>query len=174
MDSEAVAKILNQCKKHLDEIMIAVFVLLAVVVGYYWWVEQQPGYIVPLNTNPQAWVPPQLIEGDPLKQDFLTTFTTPAKPFEEAPESIIVIQNLWEIRSAQGQQQLEQEAIRIHNEAKQAFDAGNLDRAEELANRARRNKPDFKANNDLLASIGQKRQELIDAQAAANAPLGGF
>lgn len=149
----------------MDEVVIGLFVLLTGVIGYYWWREQQPQNPFPFGqVFPLTWTPQKLIEDDPTKNDFLTTFSRPLPPFEETVESIIVVQNPWEIRAAQGRDQIEQEALKLHNQAKAALESGNLDEAERLANRARVNKPNYPANQELLKTIAERRAAALAAQ----------
>jgi hypothetical protein len=140
----------------MDGLMMAAFAILLGVTGFYWWKEKQTrGQTGLPPVVPALWQPPTAIDQEARKTDFLTTFSMPMRPFDESAEYVIVAQNPWEIRTAQGKQQIEQEALRLHNQAKAAFEQGKMDEARRLATRASANKPVFPANQQLLASIDQ-------------------
>jgi len=149
----------NVARKYLSQIMIVLFLIMTSIVGLVFMSESN-ATADQLTFQPNAvqiWEPQKRIEEEPALRDFLTTFSSTAVPAIEAPEVVILVQNPWEIRTAKDQEKIEQEALRLHTEAKTAFERGNMERAETLANQARANKPDFKDNDELLEKIRAAR-----------------
>lgn len=140
----------NRSKKHLDRIMIGSFLVMTIAIVYFFLQERNlslgDALVTPTTWQPQEVVTPQM-------EDFLTSFTQPVRPFEASRAVVIMVQNPWELRTARDQEQVEQEALRLHNDARRAFGQGNLREAERLALLARANKPNFRENDELLAQI---------------------
>lgn len=156
--NEQLFALWSKARKHLNRIMIGLFIVMAGLVIWIYVGEVTSG----IDTEPPApriWEPPKIIEGETLMEDFLTTFTSEIIPLNESREVIVLVQNPWEIRAAKDQEKIEQEALRLHQEAKAAFARGDFRRALILATQARANKPSFQENDELLSQIAAKLAE---------------
>lgn len=163
MNNEALIQFWNKSKKHLNMIAVLAFIAMTSCVGYYR-IRETSAAAPPAVTQPPTWSPQPLIDSDPAKTNFLATFAKPAPAFDDTvPEYVVVVQNPWELRDATSQDEINQRAVKQYNDAKAAFQTGNLDLAERLATQAAVNKPNYPDNDKLL-------EEIAKARVAAAAP----
>lgn len=136
-------------KKHLTKVMMGLFALLTVAVGYFY-LQEQSVPEPPIETM-RIWKPEKIVGAE--TEDFLTTYTAPSRAIHDSSLAILTVISVWEQREGTTAEELQKQALQLYQGAQSARQQGNLTQARRDLIKALSIVPNYKEAEALLEEV---------------------
>jgi len=160
--------------KNLDRVSIVVFLLLALVAGYFYFAEQN--FVPDTVETPAsvAWV--EQFPNDEYRKIQEQVTNAPDDIRDNPESSILLAVRMFDRTSVEAEQETARAVEADYERAQQAFTSGNLSRAEELVESILRRNPNHQNALELKTLIEETRnppaEEGAEAESSEVAPGG--